>query len=90
LSRSWNVLRANGKLVTIASSSGENVEQRAKDAFMLVQANGSQLARISELIDGNVLRVHAEGAFPLDQARDAYERARRGRMRGKIALSVVE
>ncbi len=90
LNRSWNVLRANGKLVTIASSSVENVEQRAKDAFMLVQANGSQLAEISGLIDGNVLRVYAEGAFPLDRARDAYERARRGRMRGKIALSVAE
>ena len=64
LNRSWNVLSANGKLVTIASSSVENVEQRAKDAFMLVQANGSQLAEISELIDGDVLRGYAEGAFP--------------------------
>ncbi len=90
LNRSWNVLRANGKLVTIASPSEENVEQRAKDAFMLVQANGSQLAEIGELIDSEVLRVYAEGAFPLDQAGDAYERAQRGRMRGKIALSVVQ
>ncbi|MGC9942107.1 MAG: NADP-dependent oxidoreductase [Verrucomicrobiota bacterium] len=89
LSRSWDLLRAGGKLVTIVSQLGEHVEKRARDAFMLVQANGSQLARISELIDGGVLRVYSEGVFPLDRARDAYERARRGRMRGKIALSVV-
>lgn len=90
LNRSWNLLRADGKLVTIVSQFGENVEQRARDAFMLVQANGSQLAGISELIDGGVLRVHTEGAFPLGQAREAYGRARQGRMRGKIALSVAE
>jgi NADPH:quinone reductase-like Zn-dependent oxidoreductase len=90
LKRSWNLLRTDGKLVTIVSQYGEDVEQRAKDAFMLMQANGSQLAEISKLIDAGDLRVYAEAAFPLVQARDAYERARQGRMRGKIALNLVE
>jgi NADPH:quinone reductase-like Zn-dependent oxidoreductase len=89
LARSWKLLRADGKLVTIVSQYGENVEQRDKDAFMLVQANGSQLAEISKLIDDGDLRVYAEGAFPLAQARDAYTRAQQGKMRGKIALSVI-
>jgi NADPH:quinone reductase-like Zn-dependent oxidoreductase len=90
LKRSWGLLRADGKLVTIVSQYGENVEQRDKDAFMLVQANGPQLSEIGRLIDAGKLRVYAEGAFPLMRAREAYERARQGKMRGKIALSVVE
>jgi NADPH:quinone reductase-like Zn-dependent oxidoreductase len=90
LKRSWNLLRADGKLVTIVSQYGEDVEQRAKDAFMLVQANGSQLAEISKLIDAGNLHVYAEATFPLVQVRDAYERAQRGRMRGKIAVNVVD
>ena len=90
LKRSWGLLRSDGKLVTIVSQYGENVEQRDKDAFMLVQANGPQLAEIGRLIDAGKLRVYAEGAFPLMRAREAYERARQGKMRGKIALSVVQ
>ena len=56
---------------------------------MLVRADGSQLAEISKLIDAGKIRVHAEGMFPLARARDAFQRALDGRMRGKIALNVV-
>ncbi len=90
LKRSWNLLRTDGKLVTIVSQYGENVEQRDKDAFMLVRADGSQLAEISKLIDVGNLRVYAEGAFPFTQAREAYARAQQGKMRGKIALSLAD
>jgi NADPH:quinone reductase-like Zn-dependent oxidoreductase len=89
LKRSWKLLRADGRLVTIVSQFEANVEPRAKDAFMLVQADGAQLAEISRLIDAGELRVFAEGAFPLARAREAYARALQGKMRGKIALSVA-
>jgi NADPH:quinone reductase-like Zn-dependent oxidoreductase len=90
LKRSWELLREGGKLVTVASQSADSAEQRVRDAFMLMQANGPQLAEIAGLIDAGTLLVYSQGAFPLVQARDAYERASQGNMRGKIALSVVE
>ena len=89
LERSWAVLKPGGKLVTIAAQSEGLSDQRVRDAFMLVKADGSQLAEISKLIDAGKIRVYAEGAYPFAQAREAFQRALDGRMRGKIALSVV-
>lgn len=90
LRRSWDVLKPGGILVTVATQSEANVEQRVRDAFMLVRSDGSQLAQIARLIDAGEIEVHAEGIFPLAQAREAYARAIKGKMRGKIALNVVE
>ena len=90
LERSWRVLKAGGKLVTIATQSASAVEQRVRDAFLLVRADGSQLRQIAKLIDAGELRVIVEGIFPLARARTAYERAQQGKIRGKIALRVVE
>lgn len=89
LERSWAVLKPGGKLVTIAAQSEGISDQRVRDAFMLVRADGSQLAEISKLIDAGKIRVYAEDAFPFARAREAFRRALNGRMRGKIPLSVL-
>lgn len=89
LDRSWQVLVKAGKLVTVASDAAENADQRVRNAFMLVEADGSQLTEISNLIDAGELRVFIEDVFPLAKAREAYARAQKGKMRGKIALSVT-
>lgn len=88
LDRSWEVLAKGGKLVTVATQS-EKADQRARDAFMLVEADGSQLTEISKLIDAGELRVFVENVFPLTKTPEAYARAQKGKMRGKIALSVT-
>lgn len=88
LERSWNVLRKDGKLVSIASERGSS--QRSRDAFILVRADGRQLAELGGMIDAGELRVFTEAVYPLNEAKEAYARAEKGGMRGKIALSVVE
>jgi NADPH:quinone reductase-like Zn-dependent oxidoreductase len=90
LERSWRVLKPGGKLVTIATQSAGAVEQRVRDAFLLVRADGSQLKQIGQLIDAGELRIFVEAVFPLAEAREAYARAQQGKMRGKIALLVAE
>ncbi|EEF59733.1 NADP-dependent oxidoreductase [Pedosphaera parvula] len=90
LQRSWNVLKTGGKLVTVATQSEGATDQRTRDAFMLVRADGSQLAEIVKLIDAGELRVFVAGVFPLAEAREAYDRAQEGKLRGKIALRVAE
>ena len=70
------------------ASSSEGAEQkRDRQAFMLVEAKGAQLAGIGDLIDGKGLKVFVQETFPLEQAREAYARAAKGGMRGKVALS---
>jgi NADPH:quinone reductase-like Zn-dependent oxidoreductase len=89
LERSWPVLAKNGRLVTVATASAGAAEARVREAFLLVRADGAQLAQFAALIDAGELRVFAEAVFPLAQARQAYARARQGGLRGKIALRVA-
>ena len=90
LDRSWKVLKPGGKVVTVATVSGQSSESRVRDAFMIVRADGSQLAQIASMIDAGELRVFLEQTFELTAAREAYARAGRGGMRGKVALRVSE
>jgi NADPH:quinone reductase-like Zn-dependent oxidoreductase len=89
LERSWKVLKPGGKLITIVSSTSPSPNPRSREAFMLVRADGKQLAEIGKMIDAGELRVFLEAVYELDDAREAYARAERGKMRGKIALSVL-
>jgi NADPH:quinone reductase-like Zn-dependent oxidoreductase len=90
LQRSWNVLKPGGKLVTVATENEGATDQRIRDAYMLVRADGSQLTEIAKLIDAGKLKVFVAGVYPLAEAREAYDRAQGGKLRGKIALSVME
>ena len=90
LERSFGVLKPGARVVTIASQSANSTVPRIRDAFILVRADGSQLAQIGNLIDAGELRVFVEDDFPFSKAREAYARAQHGKMRGKIALRVLE
>ena len=89
LERSWKVLKPGGKLVAIATSTSQSPDPRSREAFMLVRIDGQQLAEIGKMIDAGELRVFLEAVYALDDAREAYARAQQGKMRGKIALSVL-
>ena len=86
LDRSWSVLRSAGRLVTIAAQSEAMNEPRVREAFFIVEPNQGQLTQIGRLLDSGQLLAFVERVFGLDQAREAYARAKRGGMRGKVAL----
>jgi NADPH:quinone reductase-like Zn-dependent oxidoreductase len=90
LDRSWKVLKPGGHMVTIATSSGQSSDSRVRDAFMIVRADASQLAQIAGMIDAGELRIFLGQTFDLAEAREAYDRAMHGGIRGKVALRVVE
>jgi NADPH:quinone reductase-like Zn-dependent oxidoreductase len=52
LARSWGVLNAGGRMVTIAASAEQTREQRVREAFFIVEPNRAQLAKVASLIDG--------------------------------------
>jgi NADPH:quinone reductase-like Zn-dependent oxidoreductase len=87
LERSWNVLRPGGRVVTIASQS-ESATGRTRDAFFIVEPNQKQLLEIGRLLDAGVIRTYVEAVFPLAETREAYARAQRGGMHGKVVLKV--
>ena len=89
LDRSWSMLRPGGRLVTIAAQSEAMKDPRVRDAFFIVEQNAGQLAEIGRLLDSGKVRAFVETVFGLNQAREAYARANRGGMRGKVALQVT-
>ncbi len=83
LRRSWDVLKPNGRLVTIAASAETPPDERTKQAFFIVEPNRQQLL---EMI-GN-LRPVVDTVLPFSQASDAYTGNVKKKGRGKLVVAV--
>lgn len=53
-----------------------------------VRSNGTQLSELASLIDNGTIKVVIDSVFPFADARKAHERAAKGNIQGKIALTV--
>jgi len=53
-----------------------------------VRSNGSQLSELANLLDDNTIKIVIDSVFSLTEARKAHERAEKGHIQGKIALTV--
>ncbi|HVN80089.1 MAG TPA: NADP-dependent oxidoreductase [Terriglobia bacterium] len=87
LARSWSLLRPNGRLITIAASSEQAREQSVQDAFFIVEPNRLQLGNVANMIDAGKLQPVVSAAYPLADARRAYEHKP---LRGKVVLTIVK
>jgi len=91
LERSWKILESTGKMISIVGeTTSAPLSQRSRDAFMLVRADAQQLAEIAKMIDAGQLRVFVAAVYPLEETKAAFARAERGKMQGKIALSIAD
>jgi len=89
LERSWSVLKRGGRMVTVAAESESTRDQRAQDAFFIVEPKQEQLMEIAVQIDAGRLKAFVNAIVPLEQASVAYSGAvdnKRGY--GKVAVSV--
>ncbi len=89
LQRSWQVLKPGGKLVSVSHHTPMARAQADRDTFLLVRADPGQLTELARLLDSGEIRPIVAGVFPLDQARQAYERASAGHLRGKVVLKIL-
>jgi NADPH:quinone reductase-like Zn-dependent oxidoreductase len=89
LARSLAVVRAGGRLVSVAEEPAEApLERRIHASYFVVEPNGDQLADLGRLIDTGQLRPAVAAVFPLADARVAFERTTVRGKRGKIVLRV--
>ena len=90
LERSPAVLRAGGRLVSIATEPPHIDAQREIDAiYFVVEPNRGQLTELTRLADGGDLRPTIDKTYPLADARAAFERTLERGRRGKIVLRVA-
>jgi NADPH:quinone reductase-like Zn-dependent oxidoreductase len=89
LDRSWSVLNAGGRLVTIVSGLPDNAEQRVKDAFFIVEPSQKQLLEVAALLDAGTLKTYVNAVVPFEEASDAYSGAVRGKLGyGKVVIVI--
>ncbi|KMO70366.1 MAG: NADP-dependent oxidoreductase [Mycolicibacterium rufum] len=90
--RFLRTLRPGGALFPVFPGFSDAAEAAARGATVSmtqVRSNGAQLAELARVLDDGTVRIALDSTFGLDEARAAHERAERGHLRGKIALSVL-
>jgi NADPH:quinone reductase-like Zn-dependent oxidoreductase len=83
LRRSIEVLRAGGRLVSVAEEPPDGGE------YFVVEPNREQLISIAKLVDAGELRPPSVDVFPLASAREAFARSLERGRRGKVVLDVA-
>ncbi|UWU75389.1 NADP-dependent oxidoreductase [Bradyrhizobium huanghuaihaiense] len=90
--RSFQVLRRGGKLISAVSNPDQQLAQRygVGANFFLVNVTSQHLKEIARLVDGGKLRTHVGAVVPLADAREAHLMLERVRPqpKGKIVLVV--
>ena len=88
--RSWQVLKPGGRMVTIAADSEGTRDERAKQAFFIVEPNQSQLVEVGHLLDRGSLSVFVDAEVPFAEAANAYSRKIEHRLGyGKVVIAVA-
>lgn len=92
LQRSPAVLRAGGRLVSIAEEPSQEraVKSEITAVYFVVMPCRDQLLQLTRLVDSGDLRQTIAEVFSLADARKAFERGLGNNRRGKIVLRVVE
>lgn len=89
--RSWPVLKAGGRLVTLRSGVGlaeKAAHYGVRARHVLVRPESKHFSAINLLVASGKLRATVSAVLPLAQARTAHEQIERGHTRGKIVLQV--
>ena len=90
---SIQLLKPEGTYVEIASNAlnliSKYAEQYQKKGIgFIVEADTDDLTQLARFTDEGKLKPLIEKVYPLEQARQAYERLSEGHLRGKLVLSV--
>ena len=83
LRRSLAVLRAGGRLVSVAEEPPDG------GVYFVVEPNRDQLESVARLADVGELRTPSVEVFPLASAREAFARSLEPGRHGKVVLAVV-
>ncbi len=91
LERSWDVLAAGGRMITVATESSTDQSARVQEAFFIVEPNRDQLIDIGTLLEASEIRPVVRDVVPFSDVSAAYSAdtaQRRGR--GKVVVEVIE
>jgi NADPH:quinone reductase-like Zn-dependent oxidoreductase len=90
LTRSYQVLKPGGKLITMVGQPDPKLAQQHDIQALRfdIQPDAEQLAEIANLFDAAKLQVMVSQCFPLEQTREALEQSETGHVHGKIVITI--
>ena len=87
--KSFAVLKEGGSIVSMLER--PNTELMAQFGvtalFQGTQVTSARLDAVSDLIRRQIIKVHVDRVFPVDQVKEAFQARESGNVRGKIVLS---
>jgi NADPH:quinone reductase-like Zn-dependent oxidoreductase len=89
LKRSWGVLSAGGRMVTIVSTESASADPRVRQAFFIVEPNQKQLGEIGGMLTSGRLRCVVDKVIPLSEAPVAYAGKVPREGRGKLVVAIT-
>jgi hypothetical protein len=87
LARSWGLLEAGGRLVTIAADAESSTDPREKSAFFIVEQDGEQLSALGKLFVSGELKAFVKAELPMEEADHAYSGSIAGQP-GKVIIRI--
>ena len=88
--RSWKLLKRGAALVSTLSEPSQETARRygVRALRYTVEANGNELAEITELVASGKVKPHVQKTFPLEKAAEAMAVVEHGGSVGKIVISL--
>jgi NADPH:quinone reductase-like Zn-dependent oxidoreductase len=84
------LLKAGGRMITIAAGGGEVADDRVKRAFFIVEPNQKELTEIGDLLEPGDLQPVVDAVVPFAQASAAYTgQVEQRHGRGKLVVAVA-
>lgn len=95
LTEAWKAVKPNGFLNSVAQPSEAKkpdggVAEGVRTLWFIVEPNGEQLERITDLINSGKCEAIADSVWKLEDWKQAFERLGSGHARGKVVLKMAE
>ena len=98
LAEAWSAAKPDGMLLTLVPPADMNwrfdldtpagIDPSIKGHFFLMQADGNDLAQISQLLDNGKLKTFVDSVYSLEEYEAAFDRVASGRAVGKVVLEI--
>jgi NADPH:quinone reductase-like Zn-dependent oxidoreductase len=89
--RSRSILKAGGRLISIAADSEVTTDPVVRAAYFIVEPNQEQLVEVAKMLDGGTLKTFVNASVPLEDAAKAFEKQVEGQLGyGKFVVRIQE
>lgn len=93
LEDAWWAVKNGGQLISVFQPPEQlkpaGVEDSIKTEFFIMETNGEQLQKVTELIDqGIAVKAAVDSVWPVDQYQEAFKKLEGRKTRGKVVLEL--